>query len=50
MRDIWAVNNAGGGDPPYEKQSTAEPTIFILHQQSASHMKGMIFSIHLIPW
>ena len=41
MRDIWAVKNAGGtgDDPPTEKLSTAETTIFILHQQSASHMK-----------
>ena len=51
MRDIWAVNNAGGGwNPPYEKQSTAEATIFNLHQQSASHMKGVMFNVHLIPW
>ena len=49
MRDIWAVNNAGG-DPPTEKLSTAETTIFILHQQSASHMKDVMFSFHLIPW
>ena len=51
MRDIWAVDNAGrGGDTPTEKQSTAEATIFILHQQSASHIKGVMFSIHLRPW
>ena len=52
MRDIWAVNNAGGGEwnPPYEKQSIAEATIFNLHQQSACHMKGVMFSVHLIPW
>ena len=50
MRDIWAVDNAGGDDTPADKQSTAEATIFLLHQQSASHMKGMMFSIHLRPW
>ena len=49
MRDIWAVNNAGG-DPPYEKQSITEATIFNLHQQSASHMKGVMFCVHLLPW
>ena len=49
MQDIWAVDNAGGWDPPYEKQSIAEATIFNLHQQSASHMKGVMFNVHLIP-
>ena len=49
MRDIWAVTNAGG-NTPYEKQSTAEATIFNLHQQSACHMKDVMFSVHLIPW
>ena len=39
MRDILAVNNAGGCDTPADKQSTAEATIFTLHQQSASHIK-----------
>ena len=50
MRDIWAVNNAGGGvDTPADKQSTAEATIFTLHQQSASHKKDGMFSVFLIP-
>ena len=40
----------GGWIPPYEKQSIAEATIFNLHQQSACHMKGVMFSVHLIPW
>ena len=39
-----------GGDPPYEKQSPAEATIFNLHQQLASHMKGVMYSVHLRPW
>ena len=50
MRDIWAVNNAWGGDPPTQKLVTAETTIFILHQQLASHLKGVMLSFHLIPW
>ena len=49
MRDIWAVNEGGGWNPSYEKQSIAEATIFNLHQQLACHMKGMMFSVHLIP-
>ena len=48
MRDIWAVNSAGG-DTPADKQTTAEATIFPLHQQSASYMKGVMFSVHLRP-
>ena len=40
----------GGGDPATEEQSTAEAKIFNLHQQSAFHMKGVMFSVHLIPW
>ena len=50
MWDIWAVNKAGGDDPPTEQLLTAETTIFILHQQSATHIKAVIFSFHLIPW
>ena len=50
MRDIWAASNAGGGDTPADKQSTAEATIFNLHPQSASHMKVVMLSFHLIPW
>ena len=50
MRDIWAIYNAGGGsDPPTKKLSTAETTIFILHKQSASHFKAVMFSFHFIP-
>ena len=50
MRDIWDVNDPGGGDdPPTKKLSTAETTISILHQQSASHLKGVMLSFHLIP-
>ena len=50
MRDILAVNNAGGGDPPTEKLLTAETTIFILHQQLAFYMKAVILMFHLTPW
>ena len=39
-----------GGDTPADKQLTAEATIFTLHQQSASHMKAVMFIIHLLPW
>ena len=44
MRDIWAINDVGGGggDTPADKQWTTEAIIFTLHQQSASHMKGVI--------
>jgi len=37
------------GDSPAEQQWTAEVTIFALHQQSASDIKGVMFSVHLIP-
>ena len=43
------IMQGGGWNPPYEKQLIAEATIFNLHQQSACHMKGVMFSVHLIP-
>ena len=49
MWDIWAVNKAEGDDPPTEQLLTAETTIFILHQQSGSHVKAMMFFLHLKP-
>ena len=39
----------GGSYVPTDKQSTAEATIFILHQQSAYHIKGVMFGVHLRP-
>ena len=39
----------GVGNTPAEKQSTAETTIFILNQQTVSHMKAVMVSSHLIP-
>ena len=46
-----AVNEAGVGGSyvPTDKQLTTEATIFIVHQQSASHIKGVLFSVHLRP-
>ena len=34
---------------PTGKRCSMEPTIFLLHHQSASYMKTVIFSFHLIP-
>ena len=47
---FWQLRRRGGSYVPTDKQSTAEATIFILHQQSASHIKGVMFSVHLRPW
>ena len=47
---FWQLRRRGGGGwsyVPTDKQSTAEATIFILHQQSASHMKDVTFNVHL---
>ena len=41
---------AGGWNPPFLKHCSVAPTIFNLQQQSASHMKVVMFSFHLIPW
>ena len=33
----------------YQFSQSFETTIFLLHQQSASHMKAVMFNIDLIP-
>ena len=48
---FFGCHRGGGGSyVPTDKQSTAEAKIFILHHQSASHMKGVMFSVYLVPW
>ena len=34
----------------FSKLCSMEPTIFILYKQSASYIKAVIFSFHLISW
>ena len=47
---MWRGGARGGSYVPTDKQLTAEGTIFTLHQQSASHLKAVMFSYHLMPW
>ena len=50
VEDFGSLGGRGGSYVPTDKQSTAEAIIFILHQQSAFHMKGVMFNVLLRPW
>ena len=47
QKQIWVFNKVRKF---FSKHWSMEPTIFILHQQSAFHIKAMIFRFHFIPW
>ena len=40
----YLARQGGGWNPPFLKHRSVVPTIFILQQQSASYMKGVMFS------